>query len=304
MTGVQSNEEGLLWTSFAARWRCLSGVIGAGFASGQGNRALFRRSRRDGPYRRRLCACRAAGAVRASAHPSGRRRRRPAFPACAGRASGGASAGCAAHCSFCSPPSQAARCSRPARSFPRSSGRSATPMPSASPSRRCSPRCFARLKRAGWPSSAAALCGLLPILLIRLLLLLPGEACFLPEGPAGRRSPRGAGRHALRRAERRHDGGRAAHAADPVRAAAAGVRRARRPALRRHADAGHARLSAPDAERAHAAAPLRLAQPRPRRGRLSARRAVPVCGGAVHPVRHALRNDECFCRAFWRAMRG
>ncbi|MFR2149197.1 MAG: hypothetical protein ACLS7Z_00625 [Christensenellales bacterium] len=59
---------------------------------------------------------------------------------------------------------------------------------------------------------------------------------------AGRRSPRGAGRHALRRAERRHDGGRAAHAADPVRAAAAGVRRARRPALRRHADAGHARL--------------------------------------------------------------
>lgn len=109
---------------------------------------------------------------------------------------------------------------------------------------------------------------------------------------AGRRSPRGAGRHALRRAERRHDGGRAAHAADPVRAAAAGVRRARRPALRRHADAGYARLSAPDAERAHAAAPLRLAQPRPRRGRLSARRAVPVCGGAVHPVRHALRNDE------------
>ena len=68
---------------------------------------------------------------------------------------GRASAGCAAHCSFCSPPSQAARCSRPARSFPRSSGRSATPMPSASPSRRCSPRCFARLKRAGWPSSAA-----------------------------------------------------------------------------------------------------------------------------------------------------
>ena len=36
-----------------------------------------------------------------------------------------------------------------------SSGRSATPMPSASPSRRCLPRCFARLKRAGWPSSAA-----------------------------------------------------------------------------------------------------------------------------------------------------
>ena len=28
-----------------------------------------------------------------------------------------------------------------------------------------------------------ALCGLLPILLIRLLLLPPGEACFLPEGP-------------------------------------------------------------------------------------------------------------------------
>ena len=28
-----------------------------------------------------------------------------------------------------------------------------------------------------------ALCGILPILLIRLLLLPPGEACFLPEGP-------------------------------------------------------------------------------------------------------------------------
>ncbi len=84
---------------------------------------------------------------------------------------------------FCSPPSQAARCSRPARSFPRSSGRSATPMPSASPSRRCSPSLLCAFETRGLAVVGGALCGLLPILLIRRLLLPPGEACFLPEGP-------------------------------------------------------------------------------------------------------------------------
>ncbi len=38
-------------------------------------------------------------------------------------------------------------------------------------------------KTRGLAVVGGALCGLLPILLIRLLLLPPGEACFLPEGP-------------------------------------------------------------------------------------------------------------------------
>lgn len=121
-----------------------------------------------------------------------------------------------------------------------------------------------------------ALCGLLPILLIRLLLLPPGEACFLPEGPPDavlRAALDGTLYAALNAAMM---AGAPAHAADPVRAAAAGVRRARRPALRRHADAGHARLSAPDAERAPCS-------------------RSPSSGSAAASARAAICSSRCAC---------
>lgn len=164
----------------------LSGVIGAGFASGREIVRFFAAhgamALSPSPLRLPRCwRCSALLPIRL-----GRRRADRPFRACAGRASGRASAGCAAHCSFCSPPSQAARCSRPARSFPRSSGRSATPMPSASPSRRCSAALLCAFETRGLAVVGGALCGLLPILLIRLLLLPPAKPAFCRKG---RRTP-------------------------------------------------------------------------------------------------------------------
>lgn len=103
-----------------------------------------------------------------------------------GRTSGRASAGCAAHCSFCSPPSQAARCSRPARSFPRSSGRSATPMPSGFAVTAVLAALLCAFETRGLAVVGGALCGILPILLIRLLLLPPAKPAFCRKG---RRTP-------------------------------------------------------------------------------------------------------------------
>ena len=88
-----------------------------------------------------------------------------------------------------------------------------------------------------------------------------GRGLLFPGGAARPGAPRRAGRGALCRAERRHDGGRAADAAGAFRAKTPRLRRAARPALRSAADAGDARLPKAPSERRDAAAPLRLAQP-------------------------------------------
>ena len=226
----RSIEGRALWTSFCCALALLGGVIGAGFASGGEIVRFFAAHGAMGFIAVAFCACRAAGAIRASAHPSGRRRADRPFRLGRGRASGGARRRvCGALFFFCLSAVTGGRCcGLRGASRARLAG-SARLCPRLQPSRRCSPLLLRVWETRGLAVVGGALCGLLPFcssgccFFRRRSLLSAGRA-------AGRRSPRGAGRHVSRRAERRHDGGRAAHAADPVRAGA-GVRRARRPAL-------------------------------------------------------------------------
>lgn len=80
-----------------------------------------------------------------------------------------------------------------------------------------------------------------------------GRGLLFPGGAARPGAPRRAGRGALCRAERRHDGGRAADAAGAFRAKTPRLRRAAHPALRPAADAGDARLPKAPSERRDAA---------------------------------------------------